>query len=565
MIPELIKSFLGGSNYEFKKISADYLLKQKSKMNTEKYVRWLRKKSVFYGAIITMQKEKGLSIPQFWIDGFKSIEDEREEMEKIISQKIPQELSVRKNSPAKKIYAIFIIIAVIILGLLSLNYYGNILDRQSHTYADEAIPVIVNSWDYKELMSRANSELLSTFSEDDIKSELKTSSDKLGRLKKYEGSNGQVHIHTEIFCKNGMMCTIITAEYTAKAVFEKGEATIIIKMVHQNFEWKIYKFLVYSIKLSQIEENTNSLYLNNISEAKKYYQEKKYNESIQSAEKALLDAVTNEEKTEAHFRMGLSYYKLSDIKAAEEEYQKAIIIDPDHVPSHSSMTSVYNSYGKFEDAVKSAKKAISIDFEYSWAHSNLGVAYSNLGKSTEAIQEFRTAISIASDVPDFHYNLAITYNNKNKIEESINEYEKTIEIDPKFEGAYNNLGNIYNDQGEYDKAAEIYKKGIENVFDSSILHHALAKVYYQMQNHEEQEKEMKLTLKYDKYHTASYFGLFDYYVKFNQFEDLKLLLIKYLTITGKSKEQVKNEITNTDWIENKEEIIKKLEEIPQYK
>lgn len=565
MIPEFIKSFLGGSDYEFKKISADYLLKQKSRMSTEEYARWLRKKSTLYGAMIAMQKDKGSPVPQFWVDGFKLIEDEREKIEKITVQKIPQGLFAKTNNSSKIMYIIFIIITLIIFGFLSLNYYGSMLDRQSHVYADEVIPVIVNSWDYKELISHASLDFLNVVSEDKVKSTFKIYSDNLGQLKKYEGSNGKANIDVKIVCKEGMMCTTIAAEYIAKAVFEKGEATIKIKIVRQNFEWKIYSFFVDSEQLLRIEENINSPYLNNISDAKKYYQEKKYKESIQSAEKALLSAKTNEEKAEAHFRRGLSYYKLNDIKTAEEEYQEAIMYDPNHAPSHCSMTSVYVYYGKFELAVESAKKAISLDFEYPCAHSSLGIAYSSLGRSDEAIKEFKIAIAIAPDVPDFHYNLAITYANKNMNIESINEYEKTMELDSKFEGAYNNLGNIYSNQGEYNKAVEIYKKGIKNIPNSSILHYALATVYYQMQNYEEQEKEMKLTLEYDKYHTASYFGLFDYYVKFNRFEDLKLLLIKYLKITGKSKEQVKNEILNTSWIENKEEIIKKLEEISQYR
>ena len=84
MIVELIKSLLGGPDHEFKEISADYLLKQKSKMNTEKYARWLRKKSASCKAMIVMQKEKGSTVPQFWIDGLEMIENEIEKIEKII-------------------------------------------------------------------------------------------------------------------------------------------------------------------------------------------------------------------------------------------------------------------------------------------------------------------------------------------------------------------------------------------------------------------------------------------------------------------------------------------------
>ena len=269
MASELMKKILGGPDYEFKKISTDYLLKHRSKMNTEKYWRWLRKKSVFYNAMIIMQKKKGSSVPQFWTNGLRLIKSEIEKIEKMTVQKIPQGSAVKKKSSAKKICMIFMIVILIILGLLSLNYYGSILDRQSRTYADEAILAIVSSWDHKELVSHANPDLLNAFSGDDLISLFKIYSNNLGELKKYEGSNGQTHIDVEIFCKEGMMCTAITAEYIAKAVFEKGEATITIKMVHRKFEWNIYNFTVSSEQLLRIEENTNNLYLHDSSDAKK--------------------------------------------------------------------------------------------------------------------------------------------------------------------------------------------------------------------------------------------------------------------------------------------------------
>ena len=83
MILEAIKDIFGGVDYQFKKIKLEYFLKHKAKMNPEKYLKWLRKKNTYYNAMITMQQEKGSTVPQFWIDGVKLIKDEIEKVKKL--------------------------------------------------------------------------------------------------------------------------------------------------------------------------------------------------------------------------------------------------------------------------------------------------------------------------------------------------------------------------------------------------------------------------------------------------------------------------------------------------
>ena len=83
MILGFIKGLLGGPDYEFRKISAGYLFKKKTEMGTEKYAKWLRRKNASCEAMIIIQKEKGLAVPQFWIDAFELIKDERRKIEEI--------------------------------------------------------------------------------------------------------------------------------------------------------------------------------------------------------------------------------------------------------------------------------------------------------------------------------------------------------------------------------------------------------------------------------------------------------------------------------------------------
>ncbi|MCK4800121.1 hypothetical protein KAS31_04045 [Candidatus Parcubacteria bacterium] len=83
MILESIKDLFGGVDYQFKKITLKYFLKHKSRMSTEKYLKWLKKKNAYYNAMITVQREKGSTVPQFWIDGIGLIESEIEKVKKL--------------------------------------------------------------------------------------------------------------------------------------------------------------------------------------------------------------------------------------------------------------------------------------------------------------------------------------------------------------------------------------------------------------------------------------------------------------------------------------------------
>lgn len=311
----------------------------------------------------------------------------------------------------------------------------------------------------------------------------------------------------------------------------------------------------------QIGEDELSVSSKNLNVAKYYFGNKKYEEAIENAKEALSSAASIEEEADARYWIGLSNYKLGNVAKAEAEYQKAISLKPDHASSHSSMASVFMYYNKYDLAVESAKKAIEISPNYSWAHSNLGIAYSNLEKSSEAIEEFKKAIFIAPNIPDFHSNLAVTYYEIGKSLEAIDEYNKAIELDPQFEKAHNGLGFLYTNQKNMDKAIEVYRKGIENIPDSFALRYDLALIYCNhMNDYDECEKEILLSIEYNRYYSKGYLTLFDMYARFNRKEDIKILFSKYLENTGKSSEEIKKEINSSEWVTNKEKIINAIDE-----
>ncbi len=111
--------------------------------------------------------------------------------------------------------------------------------RKSATaYVDTNVPEIVKDWNPGELMKRAAPELLNATSRQQLAEMFRSLSVRLGSLKEYRGSTGDVRMTDSPGGK------VVTGTYRASAVFEKGPAEILCRMVYQVRTWKIQDFRV---------------------------------------------------------------------------------------------------------------------------------------------------------------------------------------------------------------------------------------------------------------------------------------------------------------------------------
>jgi len=118
------------------------------------------------------------------------------------------------------------------------------LDKESKAYADSAIPAIVSTWSEKELLDRASPEFKQSVTTDQLDTidqldrlfRFRWFSD-LGSLQKCEPAQGQT-----AFTDGGTL----VGHYTAKATFEKGEASIKLELIKHGDQWQIQSFYVDS-------------------------------------------------------------------------------------------------------------------------------------------------------------------------------------------------------------------------------------------------------------------------------------------------------------------------------
>jgi hypothetical protein len=140
-----------------------------------------------------------------------------------------------------------IFLALIVLGALGIGFVairGNALDKESKAYADAAIPAIFTTWLDKALLDRASSEFNQGTTALQVYQIFRRGESSLGRLQKCEPAQGQSLM--SVTTQNGKT---ISAQYSAKAQFEKGEATIRLVLVKHGDQWQILRFDVGSPEL----------------------------------------------------------------------------------------------------------------------------------------------------------------------------------------------------------------------------------------------------------------------------------------------------------------------------
>jgi hypothetical protein len=111
---------------------------------------------------------------------------------------------------------------------------GTALDKESKAYADAAIPAIVTTWLDKALLDRASSEFNQRVTAVDVYRMFRWYESSLGRLQKCEETKGG-----SVMGVTSESGKTISAKYTAKAQFEKGEAEIVLALIKLGDQWQI--------------------------------------------------------------------------------------------------------------------------------------------------------------------------------------------------------------------------------------------------------------------------------------------------------------------------------------
>jgi TolB-like protein len=113
-----------------------------------------------------------------------------------------------------------------------------------------------------------------------------------------------------------------------------------------------------------------------------------------------------------------------DFAGAENEYQRAIELNPNLATAHQWYSELLARLGRKEEAMARVKKAYELDPFSTAVNMNVGLRYVEAGRFDEAEAQFKKTIGLTPDYPMAHWFLGEIYFEKGMYEESLAMFAK---------------------------------------------------------------------------------------------------------------------------------------------
>lgn len=157
---------------------------------------------------------------------------------------------------------------------------------------------------------------------------------------------------------------------------------------------------------------------------------------------------------------GLQHHKAGNLQAAEQHYQQALQLQPDHPDANHLMGTLAHQAGRNDLALPYLEKAIRANPNNANFHNIKGLVLKNLGQTQNSEQSYREAIRLDPNFAAAYNGLGLLCKEQENYDDAAKHTQKAIELQPNFLEAFNNLGNIHEAQGELQLAIKTYEKAL---------------------------------------------------------------------------------------------------------
>jgi len=154
-------------------------------------------------------------------------------------------------------------------------------------------------------------------------------------------------------------------------------------------------------------------------------------------------------------------YQYGDIDGAIQEFNKALIVDPQNVNVHNSLGVCYGVQGKFDLAIDAFETAARLDPKDVMATYNLGLAHLKQGDRDKALDLFLKAHSLDGKNPEVAYQIGMCYREMGRTDAALEYFENAAKGLPKAARMFRALGDCYLEKERFHEAAKAYEKAIK--------------------------------------------------------------------------------------------------------
>ena len=162
-----------------------------------------------------------------------------------------------------------------------------------------------------------------------------------------------------------------------------------------------------------------------------------------------------------------------DYKRAIEAGQLAIKKYPYNADAYNCLGLTYYKVGELKLAYENMKKALSLtndEEELMYTYNLIGITLDKMGYLDDALLNYNRSLSLARVLGNTSMqatllnNIATIYDNKGELDKALSYYDESLSLttnEKKKASLYNNIALLYNEKGNHQKAVEYFHKAIE--------------------------------------------------------------------------------------------------------
>lgn len=177
-----------------------------------------------------------------------------------------------------------------------------------------------------------------------------------------------------------------------------------------------------------------------------------------------------------HYSEGHKYFKRKDYVSAKEQYEIAVAVDPSFASGYYQLALIAKLDGDLRKSESNYRNAVNSDPTHNKAWYGLGSLYYDMGNNSKAIEALKMSISIDDTYEKAYYVLAQVYDSQKNERLAIENLKKAIEINASYRYAYELLSKIYVDQENWNATIALLKD-LKGKSTSRNTYYRLAQAY----------------------------------------------------------------------------------------
>ncbi len=163
-----------------------------------------------------------------------------------------------------------------------------------------------------------------------------------------------------------------------------------------------------------------------------YYEKGSFDKAIENYNTAI---ILNPNFPEAYFNRGLCYYNKKDYDKSIKDYTKAADLDPDNPVIYNNRGDAHYRKQEYDKAIMDYDKAVMLNNSYLKAYYNRGLAYAVLEDYDKAVEDFTKVVELDPDFAEAYYVRGLAFEYLENADKAIENYQKALDLNPDLQEA----------------------------------------------------------------------------------------------------------------------------------